>query len=187
MFLKGYKMTEEHKRKIGLANSIRLKGKHNSPKTEFKIGSKGHLGYKHSKETKKKMSDRMKERWKDEENRKRQSESHKGKIPGNKGQASSYTGKKHWHWKGGKMIEHNRWFIWKPNHPFCDHHNHVRQSRLVAEQYLNRYLTRQEVIHHIDGNTLNDYPENLYLFPTNRQHAHYESLKNKPILISNII
>lgn len=31
-------MTEEHKRKIGLANSIALKGKHCSPKTEFKKG-----------------------------------------------------------------------------------------------------------------------------------------------------
>lgn len=31
-------MSEEHKRKIGLANSIALKGKHTSPKTEFKKG-----------------------------------------------------------------------------------------------------------------------------------------------------
>jgi hypothetical protein len=33
-----YKMTEEHKRKIGEANRISLKGKHVSPKTEFKRG-----------------------------------------------------------------------------------------------------------------------------------------------------
>lgn len=33
-----YKQTEEHKRKIGLANSIALKGRHVSPKTEFKKG-----------------------------------------------------------------------------------------------------------------------------------------------------
>lgn len=31
-----YKQKEEHKRKIGLANSIILKGQHVSPKTEFK-------------------------------------------------------------------------------------------------------------------------------------------------------
>lgn len=38
-------MTEEHKRKIGLANKISLKGRHISLKTEFK------KGFKQSKET----------------------------------------------------------------------------------------------------------------------------------------
>jgi len=38
MFKKGYKQTEEHKRKIGLANSKKLKGRHISLKTEFKKG-----------------------------------------------------------------------------------------------------------------------------------------------------
>jgi hypothetical protein len=33
-------LTEEHKRKVGEANSIALKGKHCSPKTEFKKGHK---------------------------------------------------------------------------------------------------------------------------------------------------
>jgi 5-methylcytosine-specific restriction endonuclease McrA len=38
MVNKGYKQTIEHKRKIGLANSISNKGKHCSPNTEFKKG-----------------------------------------------------------------------------------------------------------------------------------------------------
>lgn len=38
MFKKGYKQTEEHKRKIGEANKIALKGRHSSPATEFKKG-----------------------------------------------------------------------------------------------------------------------------------------------------
>lgn len=38
MFKKGYKQTEEHKRKIGEANKISLKGRHSSPATEFKKG-----------------------------------------------------------------------------------------------------------------------------------------------------
>lgn len=33
-----YKMTREHKRKIGSANKISLKGKHCSPETEYKKG-----------------------------------------------------------------------------------------------------------------------------------------------------
>jgi len=44
MFKKGYKQTEEHKRKIGDANKISLKGKHCSPRTEFKKGNKINKG-----------------------------------------------------------------------------------------------------------------------------------------------
>jgi len=38
VFKKGYKQTEEHKKKIGLANKGRNKGKHFSQSTEFKKG-----------------------------------------------------------------------------------------------------------------------------------------------------
>jgi len=38
MVKKGYKQTEEHKRKIGLANAISLKGKRISISSEFKKG-----------------------------------------------------------------------------------------------------------------------------------------------------
>ena len=43
MFKKGYKMTEEHKRKIGLANSVSLIGNKRSEETKLKIrmGMKG--------------------------------------------------------------------------------------------------------------------------------------------------
>ena len=45
MFQKGYKMSDEHKRKIGLANSIALKGKKLSEehKRNISIGEKGKI------------------------------------------------------------------------------------------------------------------------------------------------
>jgi len=54
-------LTEEHKRKIGLANSIALKGKHCSPNTEFK---KGRIGKVWTDEEKAKVSREKSPFWK---------------------------------------------------------------------------------------------------------------------------
>lgn len=97
------------------------------------------------------------------------------------------SGKKNIFWKGGKRKEHNRWLIYSPNHLFSNSKKCVFQSRLVAEKCLGRYLTKQEIIHHINGNTLNDKPENLYLFSSNSEHMKYEGKKNKPPLKSNLL
>lgn len=113
----------------------------------------------------------------------------KGFTPYNKGRecpeiSERQKGEKSSSWKGGKIVSHNRFFIFKPGHPFIK--RYIRQSRLVAEKCLGRYLTKQEVIHHINENTLDDRPENLYLFPFNSVHIKFHRLKNKPILKSNL-
>lgn len=95
-------------------------------------------------------------------------------------------GKKSIRWKGGKIIKHNRIYIYSPNHLFKNNQGYVYQYRLIAEKILCRYLTSNEIIHHIDNNTLNDNPKNLYLFPSNSKHISYHNLKNKPELISNL-
>jgi len=73
------------------------------------------------------------------------------------------------------------------NHPFADKQGYVRRSRLVAEKYLNRYLTKKEVVHHINGDITDDRPENLYVFPSSQAHLKFHSLKNKPKISSNIL
>jgi len=75
----------------------------------------------------------------------------------------------------------------KPNHPFTCTNHYVRRSRLVAEKYLGRYLTKQEIIHHINNDSSDDHPENLYLFPTTGEHSQYHFKKSKPKLKSNLI
>jgi len=119
--------------------------------------------WKLSDETKRKMSERMKKQWKDPEFRKKQMT------------------------RSGTKKNHGRIYLYNPNHPLATYDGYVRRYRLVAEKCLNRYLTRQEVIHHIDKNPLNDKPENLYLFPNNGEHTVYHYLKNKPELKSNIL
>ena len=96
-------------------------------------------------------------------------------------------GKEHWNWKGGinKSIS-GYVFIYQPNHPFTTKRGYVRRQRLVAERILKRYLSSEEIIHHINGIKNDDRPENLYLFPSQSKHCSYHQLKNKPKLISNI-
>ena len=62
--LKGRELSEEHKKKIGESN----------------MGNKNALGYKHTEETKKKMSESHKGKQPTEETRKKMSESQKGKV-----------------------------------------------------------------------------------------------------------
>lgn len=90
-------------------------------------------------------------------------------------------------WNGGKHKEKNRWYIYKPEHPFAKNGKYVRRSRLVAEKCLGRYLTRIEIIHHINEIKDDDRPENLYLFPRINEHTSYHMTKIKPELKSNLL
>lgn len=88
--------------------------------------------------------------------------------------------------KGGQTIKDGYILVFQRNHPFASKNNYVRRARLVAEKCLGRYLTRKEQVHHINGITDDDRPENLYLFPSNSLHRIFHGSKNKPKLISNI-
>ena len=99
------------------------------------------------------------------------------------GNPSSYGfGQQARSWQGGKRKKDNRWFIYKLEHPFTQSNNYIAQSRLVAEKCLGRYLTKKEVIHHINENKSDDRPENLYLFENQGKHIIYHRLKNKKII-----
>lgn len=55
-------------------------------------------------------------------------------------------------------------------HHLADSQGYVREHRLVMEKKLGRRLLPGEVVHHIDGDTANNAPENLELFASNGEH-----------------
>lgn len=63
-------------------------------------------------------------------------------------------------WKGGKAISsHGYILIYKPE----DIEGYIYEHRLKMEQYLGRPLTKDEEVHHINGNRKDNRIENLRL------------------------
>lgn len=79
------------------------------------------------------------------------------------------------HWKGGKLKDYYGYvIIWSPNHPNKDMKGYVKEHRLVMEKKLGRYLTKKEVVHHINRNPADNRIKNLQLFSDNGEHKKSE-------------
>ena len=100
-------------------------------------------------------------------------------------------GEKSHRWKGGKSNRGKFITVYIREHPNCDANGYYSEHRYVCEISLGRYLTREEVPHHIDGNKSNNKTENLYLFSNHSKHMkyHWAVRKNniEPITKSNLI
>ena len=67
-------------------------------------------------------------------------------------------------------------WVKKPTERMCAHTNtFIQEHRLVAEQIVGRQLYPQEVVHHIDGNTLNNNVENLQVFASHSDHTKFHN------------
>ena len=74
-------------------------------------------------------------------------------------------------WKGGKQIIcSGRLSTLMPEHPYANANGYVRNSRLIVEKKLGRFLKSEEVIHHKDGNIMNEDPDNLILCTNDSEH-----------------
>lgn len=67
---------------------------------------------------------------------------------------------------GGKYKE-----ILDPGHPRANANGYVYEHVLSAEKKLGRTLRSWEVVHHVDGNSLNNDPENLAVARTKADHS----------------
>jgi len=74
-------------------------------------------------------------------------------------------------WKGGHATDRDGYvFVYRPEHPRANSHRYVKQSRLVLEEKLGRYLLPDCEPHHINGIKGDDRPENL-IEMTHGEHA----------------
>jgi hypothetical protein len=90
------------------------------------------------------------------------------------------AGDRHPDWKGGRVKLGGYWYIYSPEHPGRTKQRRVAEHRLVVEKHIGRYLTRKEVVHHIDGNPENNDISNLVLFSNNGEHLKTELLGRCP-------
>jgi hypothetical protein len=66
------------------------------------------------------------------------------------------------------------------NHPNANSCGCIPLHRLIMEKHLGRLLTKQEVVHHIDGNIYNNNINNLALCNNNSEHMKLHKGDKRP-------
>lgn len=85
-------------------------------------------------------------------------------------------------WKGGRFLTgYGYVLVYCPNHPYCNYQGYVREHRLVMEEHLGRYLTKEEKVHHINGIKNDNRIENLVLLKNESKHRTIHNLLNNPM------
>lgn len=79
-----------------------------------------------------------------------------------------------------RVINNKYVYLYRPDHPHAigTRKLYVAEHRLVMENAIGRYLTEDEVIHHKDGNTMNNVIDNLQLM-TSGEHIRFHKTKAK--------
>lgn len=75
----------------------------------------------------------------------------------------------------GMSFERGYIRIWNPSHPMARKNGYVFAHRLVMSEYIGRYLTKSEIVHHKNGNRQDNRIENLELL-SKTEHI-YKHLK----------
>ena len=64
-------------------------------------------------------------------------------------------------------------------HPDADKEGYVLEHRMCVSRMVGRYLTKQEVVHHLDSNRENNNINNLMLFDSQKKHKSFENSVRK--------
>jgi len=75
-----------------------------------------------------------------------------------------------------KITRHKYFAIRIPSHPRSHTNGYVYEHILIAEKKIGRKLKQGEVVHHIDGNRLNNDPNNLLVMMLG-EHFRYHNTK----------
>jgi hypothetical protein len=94
--------------------------------------------------------------------------------------SQNHVGENHSKWKGGKInagTNGNYTAVYNPSHP-RNHHGHVLEHIVIAENMIGEPLPPGAVIHHINGDGHDNTPSNLYIFNNQSEHKLFH-LKQK--------
>jgi hypothetical protein len=78
-----------------------------------------------------------------------------------------------------KICKYGYRWIHRPDHPDANRDGFISEHRLVLSESLGRRLTKYEVVHHINGDRLDNRLENLQLM-TRSEHIGLHHRKEKP-------
>lgn len=78
-------------------------------------------------------------------------------------------------WNGGEYIDFHGYkmkYLGNENRDRKKHgwSSYKKEHTLIIEEYLGRILSKGEVVHHIDGNRINNNVDNLVLLKSNKEH-----------------
>ena len=90
------------------------------------------------------------------------------------------AGELNYFWNGGIRHRQDGYIQIKNSlHPLADSDGYVMEHRLVMEKFIERYLTRKEIVHHINEIRDDNRIENLMLFANIREHLNYHKKLDK--------
>lgn len=103
-----------------------------------------------------------------------------GRKPG------SWTGANNPRWKGGVRLANGYRYIQCPQHPNANSNGYVREHVLVMSEFLLRPIAKNEIVHHINEDTLDNRLENLRVMTRSEHHSLHHRGRMKPNSLKNL-